>query len=79
MGALYSQDLRDRMLAACDRGIRTVRLAGMFAVSPAGVRRIKQRRRELRGTGPRPCRGRTRFKIDRGRLDAISPSSTPAG
>lgn len=78
MGAPYSQDLRDRVLAACDRGMTTNEVAGVFAVSPAWVRRIKQRRRELGGTGPRPCRGRTHFKIDRGRLDAISPSSTPA-
>lgn len=68
MGAPYSQDLRDRVLAACDRGMPTKKVADIFAVSPAWVRRVKQRRREFGETAPRPCGGRTRFKIDRERL-----------
>ena len=68
MGAAYSQDLRDRVLAACDRGMPTKEVAEVFAVSPAWVRRVKQRRREFGETSPRPCGGRTRFKIDRTRL-----------
>ena len=68
MGAAYSQDLRDRVLAACDRGMPTKEVADVFAVSPAWVRRVKQRRREFGETAPRPCGGRTRFKIDRTRL-----------
>jgi len=68
MGAAYSQDLRDRVLAACDRGMPTKEVAEVFAVSPAWVRRLKQRRRETGETAPRPCGGRTRFKIDRTRL-----------
>ena len=68
MGAPYSQDLRDRVLAACDRGMPTKQVADIFAVSPAWVRRVKQRRREFGETSPRPCGGRTRFKIDRERL-----------
>jgi len=68
MGAAYSQDLCDRVLAACDRGMKTKQVADVFAVSPAWVRRVKQRRRESGETAPRPCGGRTHYKIDRDRL-----------
>jgi transposase len=43
----YSLDLRRRVLAACDAGHGTKRVAELFDVSPAWVRRLKQRRREL--------------------------------
>ena len=43
----YSLDLRKRVLAACDGGRGTKEVAQLFAVSPAWVRRLKQRRREL--------------------------------
>jgi len=65
MGAAYSQDLRDRVLAACDRGMPTKEVADVFAVSPAWLRRVKQRRREFGETSPRSSGGCTRFKIDR--------------
>jgi len=68
MGAAYSQDLRDRVLAACDRGIKTKDIAEVFAVSPAWVRRIKQRRRETGETSPRKMGGPGPIKIDRARL-----------
>jgi len=68
MGAAYSQDLRDRVLAACDRGMPTKEVAEVFAVSPAWVRRVKQRRREHGELSPRPLGGRRRWKIDRQRL-----------
>jgi transposase len=42
----YSMDLRARVLAACDDGMGTAEAAEAFAVSPAWVRRIKQRRRQ---------------------------------
>ena len=35
MGAPYSQDLRDRVLAACDRGMTTKMVADIFSVSTA--------------------------------------------
>ena len=54
MGAAYSQDLRDRVLAAYDRGMVTSQIAKVFAVSPAWARRIKQDR--PRAAAPR--RGR---------------------
>lgn len=68
MAAPYSQDLRDRVLAAYDRGMRTGQIAETFAVSPAWARGIKQRRRETGETSPRPMGGATVFKIDRARL-----------
>jgi transposase len=43
----YSLDLRERVLAACDAGHGTKQVAELFDVSPAWVRRLKQRRREL--------------------------------
>ena len=68
MGAPYSQDLRDRVLAASDRGSRTKQIAEVFEVSPAWVRRLKQRRRETGETSPRPMGGATVIKIDMARL-----------
>jgi transposase len=68
MGAPYSQDLRDRVLAACDRGMKTGQVAKAFAVCSSWVRRIKQRRRETGQTTPRPMGGATVVKIDGQRL-----------
>jgi transposase len=68
MATPYSQDLRDRVLAAYDRGVPTKQIAEMFAVSRAWARRLKQRRRETGETGPRPMGGATVIKIDMGRL-----------
>ena len=68
MASPYSQDLRDRVLAAYDRGMRTKKIAETFAVSPAWARGIKQRRRETGETSPRPMGGATVIKIDRARL-----------
>jgi transposase len=42
----YSMDLRKRVLAACDSGKGTLEVSRVFAVSPAWIRRLKQRRRE---------------------------------
>jgi transposase len=64
MGAPYSQDLRDRVLAACDRGMKTKQVATVFGVCCSWVRRVKQRRRETGETGPRPMGGATVVKID---------------
>ena len=57
MAAPYSQDLRDRVLAAYDRGMPTQQIAEMFGVSQAWARRVKQRRRETGETAPRPMGG----------------------
>jgi len=48
----YSMDLRTRVLAACDAGHGTTRVAKSFDVSRAWVRRLKQRRRELGTIAP---------------------------
>lgn len=79
MGAPYSQDLRERVLAAYDRGLRTKQIADQFSVSPAWARRVKQRHRESGETTPRPMGGATIIKIDLEELAALvrkSPDST---
>ena len=48
----YSMDLRVRVLADCDAGLRTGAVARKFSVSPAWVRRLKQRRAAGLGVGP---------------------------
>jgi len=71
MGAPYAQDLRDRVLAAYDRGMKTQQIADTFQVSPAWARRVKQRRREYGETTPRPMGGVTVVKIDMQRLTEL--------
>ena len=48
----YSLDLRERVLADCDSGMRTGLVAEKYRVSSAWVRRLKQRRRETGQVGP---------------------------
>jgi transposase len=64
MSAAYSQDLRDRIIAARDGGMRTKRVAEVFKVSASWVRRVMQRRREHGEQSPRPRGGATVIKID---------------
>jgi len=68
MGAAYSQDLRDRVMGARDRGLKTQSVADLFRVSASWVRRVMQRRRESGETTPRPRGGATVVKIDLDRL-----------
>ena len=68
MGAAYSQDLRDRVIAARGRGLKTKQVAELFNISPAWVRRVMQRLREHGETSPRPRGGTTVVKIDMQRL-----------
>ena len=68
MGVAYSQDLRDRVLAAYDRGMKTKQIADVFEVSSSWARRVKQRRRESGERAPRPRGGATVIKIDLARL-----------
>ena len=68
MGAAYSQDLRDRIIAARDEAMTTKRVAELFRVSPSWVRRVMQRRREHGEQSPRPRGGATVIKIDLDRL-----------
>jgi transposase len=48
----YSLDLRKRVLARCDAGHGATQVAEEFDVSPAWVRRLKQRRREHNTIAP---------------------------
>lgn len=68
MAAPYSQDLRDRVLAAYDGGMKTKQIAEFFLISPAWARRVNQRRREHGETTPRPMGGAMFAKIDLVRL-----------
>ncbi len=68
MAAPYSQDLRDRVLAAYDRGMRTRQIANVFSVSPAWARRLKQRRNETGETTPRRMGNPGICKVDREQL-----------
>lgn len=70
MGA-YSMDLRGRVLADCDDGMRTRAVAGKYRVSESWVRRLKQRRRERGEVAPRRPGGRRPRTIDRDRLAAL--------
>jgi transposase len=64
MAAPYSQDLRQRVLGAYDRGKQTKEIAQIFAVSPAWARRVKQVRREQDRTAPLPMGGVRVIKVD---------------
>ena len=68
MPSSYSTDLRQRVLAAYDRGMQTKQVAEQFQISPAWARRVKQRRRERGEVGPRPRGGARGIKIDREEL-----------
>lgn len=53
----YSMDLRDRVLALYDEGVKTKQVAEQLRISPAWARRVKQRRdrppRKVGGSVPR--------------------------
>jgi transposase len=61
-------DLRERVIAQCDRGKSTKEVAQTFGVSRAWVRRLKQHRRERGDIIPRNGGGSRGRKIDRQRL-----------
>jgi transposase len=68
MAAPYAQDLRDRILAAYDRGMQTQEIAKTFCVSSPWARRVKQARREQGRTTSLPMGGLRVLKIDLKRL-----------
>lgn len=68
MGAPYSQDVRDKVLSAVDRGKKVGEIVDLFSVSSAWVRRVVQRRRQHGEIAPRAMGGRRFSKIDRARL-----------
>ena len=49
-------DLRKQVLSDCDAGLGAKAVAEKYRVSPAWVRRLKQRRREEGRIGPKSCR-----------------------
>ncbi len=71
MATPYSQDLRDRVLRAYDRGMKTKQIAEIFQVSPAWARRVKQRRRETGETTHRPMGGPGITIVDRNQLASL--------
>lgn len=54
MGASYSQDLRDRVVAAVDRGVGAYAVAGLFSVSVSYIYKALERRH----AGATACRRR---------------------
>lgn len=68
MAVSYSQDLRDRVIKAYERGMKTRAIAEAFAVSPAWARRVKQTLREQGRATPLPRGGARTRKVDRDAL-----------
>jgi transposase len=67
----YSLDLRERVLADCDGGLSTQTVARKYRVSPAWVRRLKQRRRQTGDVAPRtPRRPPPTWSAHAQRIDA---------
>jgi transposase len=56
----YSMDLRKRVLKDCDAGLGTLAVSVKYNVSPAWIRRLKQRRRETGETAPRTSRNKVK-------------------
>lgn len=50
----YSMDLRERVWADCQAGMKTPAVAQKYSVSPAWVRRLKQRHKATGSLAPRP-------------------------
>lgn len=71
MATPYSQDLRDRVLRAYDRGMKTKRISETFNVSPSWARRVKQRRRETGETSHRRMGSPGVTIVDRQQLAAL--------
>ena len=64
MGAAYSQDLRDKVLSAFDREMKTADIARAFGMSESWTRRVQQWRRDRNQTTPFPMGGKRFQKID---------------
>jgi transposase len=59
----YSMDLRMRVIADCDAGMKTKQVAEKYNVSTSWVRSLKQRRRETGSIEPLPPGGGRPLKI----------------
>jgi transposase len=62
-GKAYSQDLRERVLAAADDGLRVGRIAQSFRVSVSYVSKVLSRRRRTGQTTALPQRCHVRPKL----------------
>jgi transposase len=62
-GVAYSMDLRERVLALYDEGLKTKAVAQRLKVCPAWARRIKQWRREGKSIAAKPVGG-SKPKLD---------------
>ena len=59
----YSEDLRERVMAAIDRGDRREEVAERFSVSVPTITRWVRLRRETKGLAPRPVPGPPAVKL----------------
>jgi transposase len=57
MPKAYSNDLRERVIQACDQGERAAAVAKRFAMSESFIEKLKQRRRERGTVAPKPPAG----------------------
>lgn len=71
MATPYSQDLRQRVLRAYARGMRTKQVAETFGVSRSWARRVKQRHREHGETTHRRMGTPGVIIVDREQLAAL--------
>lgn len=60
----YSMDLRERVIKDCDAGLSTKVVAEKYSVSPAWVRRLKQRKNDGNGIAPRSSRNKRVRKLE---------------
>jgi transposase len=68
----YSQDLRERVVRACDQGGRTrQQVAELFGVSTAWIRRLLQRRRQTGSFAALPRGGGSVPKMDSQRCQRL--------
>jgi len=63
LGQSYSQDLRDRVLAAVAAGETIRQVAGRFGVSPSYVSKASARHRQTGETGARPQQSHRQQKL----------------
>src|SRR5947209_19475218 len=76
----YSQDLRERVVRACDEGRGTrQQIADLFGVSTAWIRRLLQRRRETGSFAAKPhAGGAVKMTPERRARLAVLPPDQPA-
>ena len=60
----YSEDLRERVVAAVERGTRRSEVVGTFAVSLPTIKRWLKQRRETGALAPKPIPGPPALKRD---------------